>query len=124
MAKTASAKKSGGKAPSKSEVLNAISQETGLARKDVSAVLEALTAEIGKHVGKKGPGVFQIPGLIKIVRQNVPAKPVAQERSRSVQSRTVPRLPSQARIGQSQGPSAEEPQGHGLTVPIRCVVVS
>jgi Bacterial DNA-binding protein len=75
MAKTASAKKSGGKAPSKSEVLNAISQETGLARKDVSAVLEALTAEIGKHVGKKGPGVFQIPGLIKIVRQNVPAKP-------------------------------------------------
>ncbi len=78
MAKTASAKKSGGKAPSKSEVLNAISQETGLARKDVSAVLEALTAEIGKHVGKKGPGVFQIPGLIKIVRQNVPAKPRAR----------------------------------------------
>ena len=86
MAKTASAKKSGGKAPSKSEVLNAISQETGLARKDVSAVLEALTAEIGKHVGKKGPGVFQIPGLIKIVRQNVPAKPGA----RTLPIRSIP----------------------------------
>jgi hypothetical protein len=30
---------------------------------------------ISKNVGKKGPGVFQIPGLIKIVRQNVSAKP-------------------------------------------------
>ena len=74
MAKTAT-KKSGGKAPSKSEVLNSISQETGLARKDVAAVLEALSNEISKNIGKKGAGVFQIPGLIKIVRQNVPAKP-------------------------------------------------
>lgn len=76
MAKAATAGKSkGGKAPSKSEVLNAIAQETGLARKDVSAVLEALTAEISKSIGKKGTGVFQIPGLVKIARQNVPAKP-------------------------------------------------
>jgi hypothetical protein len=74
MAKTAT-KNKGGKAPSKSEVLNNIAQETGLARKDVAAVLEALSGEISKNVGKKGPGVFQIPGLIKIVRQNVPAKP-------------------------------------------------
>jgi hypothetical protein len=75
MAKAAAAKKTTGKAPSKSEVLNSISQETGLSRKDVSAVLEALTNEISKNVGKKGGGVFQIPGLVKITRQNVPAKP-------------------------------------------------
>src|SRR5687768_12441713 len=75
MAKAAAAKKTTGKAPSKSEVLNSISQETGLSRKDVGAVLEALSNEISKNVGKKGPGMFQIPGLVKIVRQNVPAKP-------------------------------------------------
>jgi hypothetical protein len=75
MAKVAAAKNKSAKAPSKSEVLNNIAQETGLARKDVASVLEALSSEIAKNVGKKGPGVFQIPGLIKIVRQNVPAKP-------------------------------------------------
>lgn len=74
MAKAA-AKKSGAKSPSKSEVLNAIAEQTGLGRKDVSSVIDALGEEIRKAIGKKGPGVFQIPGLVKIVRQNVPAKP-------------------------------------------------
>jgi nucleoid DNA-binding protein len=75
MAKAAAAKNKSAKSPSKSEVLNAIAQETGLARKDVSAVLEALSNEISKNIGKKGAGVFQIPGLVKITRQSVPAKP-------------------------------------------------
>jgi hypothetical protein len=74
MAKSATAKRAT-KAPSKSEVLNNIAQETGLARKDVGAVLEALAGEISKNIGKRGAGVFQIPGLVKITRQNVPAKP-------------------------------------------------
>ena len=75
MAKAATAKNKSGKAPSKSEVLNNIAQETGLSRKDVGAVLESLSNEIAKNIGKKGAGVFQIPGLVKIARQNVPAKP-------------------------------------------------
>lgn len=63
------------KAPSKSEVLNAIAEETSLNKKDVVAVLDALSKEIQKAMSGKGPGVFQIPGLVKISRKNVPAKP-------------------------------------------------
>lgn len=63
------------KAPSKSEVLANIATATGLNRKQVAGVLEALSAEINKAVSKKGPGVFQVPGLVKIVRKNVPARP-------------------------------------------------
>lgn len=70
MAKTAKAK-----APSKSEVLNALAEKTELSRKQVAAVLDALAEEIAKNVGKKGVGVFQIPGVVKIIRKEVPAKP-------------------------------------------------
>lgn len=63
------------KAPSKSEVLNSIANETNVPKKDVAAVLDALATEIQKAMSGKGPGMFQIPGLVKITRKNVPAKP-------------------------------------------------
>ncbi|RIK72898.1 MAG: DNA-binding protein [Planctomycetota bacterium] len=63
------------KAPSKSEVLNNIAAATGLARKDVSAVMDALSGEIKKSLGSRGPGMFAIPGLVKIEKKKVPARP-------------------------------------------------
>ena len=63
------------KAPSKSEVMNSIAEATGLSKKEIGAVFEALAGEIKKAVGKKGPGVFAIPGLVKVERKNVPARP-------------------------------------------------
>ena len=63
------------KAPSKSEVLNNIAAATGLARKDVGAVLDALGGEIKKALGARGPGMFAVPGLVKIEKKKVPARP-------------------------------------------------
>ncbi|MCC7084342.1 MAG: HU family DNA-binding protein [Pirellulales bacterium] len=63
------------KAPSKREVLASISEATGVAKKDVSAVLESLAGEIKKALGSKGPGMFAIPGLVKIEKKKVPARP-------------------------------------------------
>ncbi len=57
------------KPATKTEILNNIAEETGLARKDVASVLEALSGEIRKGVSKRGPGQFTIPGLCKIVVQ-------------------------------------------------------
>ncbi len=77
MAKAAASNGTKAKSPSKSEVLNSIAESTGLQRKQVQAVLDALTAEIGKSVGKKGPGVFQIPGVAKVyvhIRKARPAR--------------------------------------------------
>ena len=62
------------KAPSKTEILTNIATASGLTKKDVGAVLEALAEEIKKNVGSRGPGVFAIPGLVKIERKKVPAK--------------------------------------------------
>ena len=79
MAKAPAAAKSGKpKAPSKSEVLNNLAAATNLSRKEVAAVLEALCGDINKYIGKKGAGVYQIPGLCKIVRKQNPAKPARE----------------------------------------------
>ncbi len=61
------------KAPTKSEILSAISAETELSRKQVASVMEAMAALISKNVGKKGPGLFVVPGLMKITVINKPA---------------------------------------------------
>jgi hypothetical protein len=63
------------KSPSKSEILANIAETTGVAKKDVGAILECLAGEIKKALGTKGPGVFAIPGLVKIEKKKVPAKP-------------------------------------------------
>lgn len=63
------------KAPSKSQVLANIADATGLSKKQVASVLEAMTEEIKKSLSKKGAGVFQIPGLVKVTKKTVPARP-------------------------------------------------
>ncbi len=63
------------KAPSKTEVLNHIAEASGLDKKDVAKVIDALADEIKKNLSSQGPGVFAIPGLVKIERKIVPAKP-------------------------------------------------
>jgi nucleoid DNA-binding protein len=57
----------------KSEILTALADNTGLTRKDVGALFNALGEVIGLDVGKKGPGIFTVPGLMKITRVNKPA---------------------------------------------------
>ena len=71
----ATAKSTTKKPPSKTEILTAISAATDVPKKQVAAVLEALAAEIKKNLGNRGPGVFAIPGLIKIEKKKVPARP-------------------------------------------------
>ena len=58
----------------KSALLNAISDETNLNRREVGSVLDALTAQISKSLGRRGAGSFVLPGLIKIEKKKVPAR--------------------------------------------------
>lgn len=71
MAKVAKAKKP----PTKTEILTNIADATDLTKKQVAAVLDALAAEIKKNLSSRGPGAFAIPGLLKIEKKKVPARP-------------------------------------------------
>ena len=66
------------KPPTKTEIYSNISESTGLAKKDVSAVFDALNDEIARALSKKGPQSFTLPGLCKIVVQNKPATPARE----------------------------------------------
>ncbi len=62
---------------SKSEIVSSLAESTGLVKKDVLAVLEGIEGLISHSLGKKGPGVFALPGLLKIqvtLKKATPAK--------------------------------------------------
>ncbi len=63
------------KPATKSEVLAKIAADTELSRKQVAAVFESLSGQVKSAVGKKGPGVFVVPGLMKITVVVKPATP-------------------------------------------------
>jgi DNA-binding protein HU-beta len=58
---------------SKRGVLLAIAKDTGLSNKQVAIVLDCLSLLIKRNIAKKGPGVFNIPGICKITVQHRPA---------------------------------------------------
>jgi nucleoid DNA-binding protein len=63
------------KPATKGEILSRIAEATELSRKQVASVFDALACQIKCAVGKKGPGVFALPGLLKVIVVNKPATP-------------------------------------------------
>jgi nucleoid DNA-binding protein len=63
------------KSATKSEILTNIAKATELSRKQVTSVFDALSSQIKAAVGKKGSGVFALPGLLKIMVSQKPATP-------------------------------------------------
>jgi len=61
------------KVPTKGEILASVATTTQLTRKQVASVLDALAGLIKANVGKKGPGMFVVPGLLKIMVVQKPA---------------------------------------------------
>lgn len=66
--------KSGKKPTSKSEIYAYIAEKTDLKRKDIVAVFGALQELIERDL-KRGPGLFNVVGLMKIKLINKPAVP-------------------------------------------------
>jgi nucleoid DNA-binding protein len=67
------------KAPTKTEILQNIANATDLTKKQVAAVLDAMTEEVRKNLGPRGAGIFTFPGLLKIEKKKVPARPAQKD---------------------------------------------
>ncbi|MFH1715820.1 MAG: HU family DNA-binding protein [Planctomycetota bacterium] len=65
--------KTSAKAMTKSEIVSGIADATGLAKKDVNSVFEAMAAQIKKSLGRSGPGAYTVPALMKLVVVRKPA---------------------------------------------------
>lgn len=57
----------------KSEIVTKIAESTDLSRKQVKAVFDSLSEQVRAAVGRKGPGVFTLPGLMKVTMIQKPA---------------------------------------------------
>ena len=68
------------KPANKAVVSTALAETTGLGKKQVAAVFAALGALLAQELGKKGPGRFVLPGLLKL---KVVRKPATKARSRT-----------------------------------------
>jgi nucleoid DNA-binding protein len=84
-AKKAPAAKAPAKAPAKkltavkerftkTQIVTELAEGTGLAKKDVNAVLDGLSDIIERHVKKRAVGEFTLPGMFKIKTVKKPAK--------------------------------------------------
>ncbi|OUT62579.1 DNA-binding protein HU 1 [Stieleria bergensis] len=73
------------KAPTKTQIITSIAESTELSKKEVAAVFDALSDAISHEMGRSGSGQFTVPGLCKIVRKDVPAKPKRKGRNPSTQ---------------------------------------
>ena len=59
----------------KTAILNTLSSDSGLSKKQVNGVLDGLTDLIERHLKKNGAGEFTLPGLLKIKAVHRPARP-------------------------------------------------
>jgi nucleoid DNA-binding protein len=60
-------------AATKAEVYAALAEKTSLSKNQIASVFSALHELIAKELGKKGPGQFVIPGLLKLKVVRKPA---------------------------------------------------
>ncbi|HLK13063.1 MAG TPA: HU family DNA-binding protein [Candidatus Binatia bacterium] len=61
------------KTRSKSEVFRTIAQHVGIHARDVAAVFHVMGSMIKADLAKNGPGVFKVPGLMRVTVTRKPA---------------------------------------------------
>jgi nucleoid DNA-binding protein len=76
-AKKKTAAKADKKPTTKAETFTYIADKTGLTKRDVSAVFDAMSALIKRDIRRTGPGVYTVPGLMKV---KVVRKPATKSR--------------------------------------------
>lgn len=57
----------------KAQLYGAIAEDTGLSKKEVSAVFESLSDHMERHLKPRAAGVFTLPGIAKFTVRKKPA---------------------------------------------------
>jgi nucleoid DNA-binding protein len=59
----------------KTQFVTALSEKSGLTKKQASSALDSINAIVAQQLGKRGPGEVLIPGLLKLNVVDKPATP-------------------------------------------------
>ena len=85
----------------KAEILNEISANANISKKEVTSVLDELAIVIERHIKKRAVGEFTLPGLLKIKSVGRPARPARKgvpNPFRPGELMDIPRKPATTRI--------------------------
>jgi nucleoid DNA-binding protein len=69
------------KPATKTAMFKALAEKSELTNKQVAALFDQLTSFIEQELGKKGPGVVTVPGLLKIKRVEKKPQPARMGRN-------------------------------------------
>ena len=58
----------------KSQIVASISESTGLSKKQVGSVMDAMDSLVERSIKKRGVGEFTLPGMLKITTVKKPAR--------------------------------------------------
>ncbi|MCA9601993.1 MAG: HU family DNA-binding protein, partial [Myxococcales bacterium] len=60
-----------GKRMTKSQIIGELADKTGLTKKDVNSVFEEMRNLVKRELGRRGPGEFVVPDMLKLKVKNV-----------------------------------------------------
>ncbi len=63
-----------GKRMTKAQIIGELSDKSGLTKKEVSTIFNGLQDLVKRELGKRGPGEFVIPDMLKLKIRNIPAR--------------------------------------------------
>ena len=72
--------KSAKKSITKAEIFDTVAKETGHPKAEVKKFFTSLETLVVKQLGKKGPGVITLPGLVKLTAVKKPASKGGERR--------------------------------------------
>ncbi len=83
----------------KSQVLTQLAEDTDLSKKQIQSVFDAMSGMIGKQLGKRGPGEFVIPDLLKLKLRITPARRAGKRKDPFTgEMRMFPAKPAQRKV--------------------------
>jgi nucleoid DNA-binding protein len=70
-----------GKRMTKAQIMSELADKSGLTKKEITNVFSALQDLVKKELGRRGPGEFVIPDMIKLKVRKIPANPARMGRN-------------------------------------------
>ena len=70
-----------GKRMTKAQIMSELADKSGLTKKEINGVFDALRDLVKKELGRRGPGEFVIPDMIKLKVHKIAAKPARMGRN-------------------------------------------
>jgi nucleoid DNA-binding protein len=83
----------------KSQIMSELSEKTGLSKKEVGSVFEELRKLVKRELGRRGPGEFVVPDMLKLKVKTIPARKAGMRMDPfTKEERMFPAKPAQKKV--------------------------